>query len=351
MKKDYKLINILNPIGNFHTFSKYSNALEKIFKKKSLKNLLYSLNNPTKYNEDYIDEKLLKKEIERTSKIKKDNEKNLLEYNYEDYLQSMKERIKKNKKIEPWSIDAKRPRIPLIKKKLDFYKYNPNYNSIYKNVPSFSYVKSSKKTNKLKNILNTDSSKIIPKNKSNLFLKTATNETTNSSRNLGDKFFPLITSISCNTSKKMLINDNKQETNLCDKNNHSFRFSKYSPRKTIELKLNDKITYLKDFDYLIHMNKTIDFKKMPKRNEDNLINTYTLKNPSMCYYNPKYDCIDKKTKKISFNPESFKNTLKYKKNKKLKRILMSYEVNKEYLSIDNSKLVTAESISKLINLK
>ena len=150
----------------------------------------------------------------------------------------------------------------------------------------------------------------------------------------------------------MIINESQKtkESNSYDKNNHTFRFSKYSPRKTIETKLNDKVTYLKDFDYLMHMNKTIDFKKMPKRNEDFLINAYTLKNPSLCYYNPNYDCIEIKTKKISFNPESFKNSLKYKKNKKLKRILMSYDVNKEYLSIDNSKLVKAESISKLLNL-
>ena len=51
MRKDYKLINILNPINNFHTDSKYSESLEKIFKKKSLKNLLYNLNNPTVFNE------------------------------------------------------------------------------------------------------------------------------------------------------------------------------------------------------------------------------------------------------------------------------------------------------------
>ena len=38
------------------------------------------------------------------------------------------------------------------------------------------------------------------------------------------------------------------------------------------------------------------------------------------------------------------------KNKKLKRILVSYDVNREYATIDNTKLVKPESITKLLNL-
>ena len=344
MKKDYKLINILNPISNFNTFSRYSESLEKIFKKKSLKNLLYSLNNPTKFNESYIDEKLMKKEIERNTIDKNDDKKNLLEYNYEDYLNSQKEIIKRNKKKESWSINLKDPRLPPTKKRLDFYKYNPNYNSIYKNIPSFSFVKSSKKR------MVFDSEKKPEKNRCNLFLNTEVDKNS-SSKNINKKFLPLLTSINCKESKTINNGSKRNKSNeLYDKNNHTFRFSKYSSRKPIESKVNNRVTYLNNYDYLIHMNKTIDFKKMPKRNEDNLINTYTLKNPSMCYYNPRYDCIEIETKKISFNPGSFRNTSKFKKSKKLKRILMSYDVNKEYLTIDNSKLVKTESITKLLNL-
>ena len=349
MKKDYKLIDSLNPLLNFHTYSKYSDSLEKMFKKKSLRNLLYSLNNPSKFNEDYLDERLIKKEIERSSSDNNDNNKNLLEYNYEDYLQSQRERFNKNKKTEPWSINIKTPRMPLVQRKLDFYKYNPNYNSIYKNVPSISFYKSSKKKSIFEKI-KSESKKRYVKNNNNLFLKDKKHKNFSESRNdIKTKYCPLLTSVSYQSSNT-INNESHKNMSLYDKNNHTFRFSKYCPRKPVEYKVNNKVTYLNDFNYLKNQSKTIDFKTMPKRNDNYFVNTYTLENPSMCYYNPKYDCIEIKTKKISFNPEAFKKSIKYKKNKKLKRILMSYDINKEYLSIDNSKLVKTESITKLLNL-
>ena len=354
MKKDYKLIDSLNPLLNFHTFSKYSNSLDKMFKKKSLRNLLYSLNNPSKFNEDYIDERLNKKEIdidiERSNTDKNDNNKNLLEYNYEDYLQSQRERFNKNKKTEPWSINLKTPRIPLVQRKLDFYKYNPNYNSIYKNIPSISFVKASKKKSIFSEKIKSESKKNNEKNNNNLFLKNKKPKNYSESRNdTKNNYCPLLTSVSYQSSNT-INNESHKSISLYDKNNHTFRFSKYCPRKPLLYKVNNKVTYLNDLNYLKHLNKTIDFKTMPKRNDNYLVNTYTLENPSMCYYNPKYDCVEIKTKKISFNPEAFKKSIKYKKNKKLKRILMSYDTNKEYLTIDNSKLVKTESITKLLNL-
>lgn len=351
MKKDYKLISILNPINNFSTFSKYSDSLEKIFKKKSLKSLLYNLNNPTIFSES-DDEKLCKKEIERyTSEKEKDtDQKNLLDYNYDDYIKSQKAKFNKNKKIEPWSINKQIPRIPLIQRNLDFFKYNPNYNSIYKNVPTFAYVKSSKKKIKSYDKIDKKHSENHYIESNNEYAKTE-NNTKYKNKNIRNKVFPLLTNASSKSSQSIINEHRKNKSNnLYDKNNHTFRFSKYAPRKPLELKVNNKVTYLNDFDLLMHMNKTIDFKKMTKRNEKNLINTFTLKNPSMCYYNPNYDCVEKKTKKISFNPNSFRSTIKYKKNKKLKKILMSYDVNTQYNTIDNSKLVKAESITKLLNL-
>ena len=349
MKKDYKLIHALYPIRNFNTYSKYNESLEKVFKKRSLKTLLYSLNNPVKFNENYIDENLIKKEIDRNLTDNNSHDKNLLEYNYEDYLLALKEKRKKNKKTEPWSINIKTPRIPPTKRKLDFYKYNPNYNSIYKNIPSFSFVKSTKKK------INEDNKKKIIKNRSNnLFLKPKNKNESNSNSSKSknkNKILPLLTAVN-SESPKTIHNELRRNNsnNLYDKNNHTFRFSKYCPRKPIEAKVNNKITYLENYDYLLHMNKTIDFKKMPKRNVNNLIYTNTLDTPSLCYYNPRYDCVEIETKKISFNPESFRKTIKYKKNKKLKNIIMSYDVNKEYLTIDNSKLVKTEAITKLLNL-
>ena len=348
MKKDYNLIGILNPIGNFKTYSKYSDSLEKLFKKKCLRTLLYSLKNPVKLDDEEIAEKLSKKETERYHS-RDSNKKCLLDYNYDDYLKRQKELFRQSKKTEPWSINLNTPRMPQTQRNLDFYKYNPNYNSIYKNVPSFAFVPKSKRT------IDYDDSKFDHKTKKisrNLYSK---DNLINKSKSLGNKFFPLLTSISNksmkNETSKNKIKHKKKDNTLYDRNNHSFRFSKYCSRKPVEAKVNNKVTYLENYDYLIHMNKTIDFQKMAKRNDKNLlINTYTLKNPSMCYYNPKFNCIETKPKDISFNPDDFKKSQSYKKNKTLKRILVSYDVNREYGTIDNTKLVKPESIAKLLNL-
>lgn len=361
MKKDYKLINILNPIGNFHTFSKYSDSLEKVFKKNCLKTFLHSLKHPTKFDEAILNERLCKKEIERYHSNRDKNQKSLLDYNYDDYLKEQKQIKKRNKKIEPWSINLSTPRLPITQKNLDFYKYNPNYNSIYKNVPSFSFVRPSKNNLILNNDIKKDDrlekkgknkkdekSEQTDKNSSNLFLKT---NVLHSSQTERDKFFPLLTAIDVNQTKPSKIWNKKNKLNtLYDKNNHTFRFSKYAPRKPIESKVNNRVTYLEDYDLKVPMNKTIDFQKMAKRTDKNLINAYTLKNPSMCYYTPKYDCIETRVKKIYFNPEDFKKTIKFKKNKKLKELLMSSDTNKDFITIDNSKLPTPESISQLLKL-
>jgi hypothetical protein len=234
-------------------------------------------------------------------------------------------------------------------------------------VPSFTFVNSSKKKLKVIDRINKHNSEkhcsknndLFSRNKSdmetieNYFDNNIHHPHNNNKRSHRiknkSKYFPLLTSVSSKSSNT-INKSNNNLNNLYDKNNHTFRFSRYSSRKPVELKVNNKVTYLKDFDYLMHLNKTIDFRKMAKRNEKNLINAYTLKNPSMCYYNPKFDCIEIKTKKISFNPESFKDSIKFKKSQKLKKILMSYQVTTEYNTIDNSKLVKAESITKLLNL-
>ena len=348
MKKDYKLIGILNPIGNFNTYSKYSDSLEKVFHKKCLRTLLFSLKNPIKLDNEEIAEKLSKKETERYHS-RDSNKKCLLDYNYDDYLKRQKELFSQAKKTEPWSINLNTPRMPQTQRNLDFYKYNPNYNSIYKNIPSFVFVPKSKRT------IDYEDSKFNHKAKINTRNLCSKDNHINKSKSVGNKFFPLLTSISNKSIKteasKNNVNNKNKDNILYNRDNHSFRFSKYCSRKPVEAKVNNRVTYLENYDYVTHMNKTIDFQKMAKRNDKNLlINTYTLKNPSMCYYNPNYNCVEIKPKDISFNPDDFKKSQSYKKNKQLKKILVSYDVNKEYATIDNTKLVKPESIAKLLNL-
>ena len=81
--------------------------------------------------------------------------------------------------------------------------------------------------------------------------------------------------------------------------------------------------------------KAIDFKRMKPHSLNSLINTNILKNPSICYYNPKYDAFIKK-KYVIFNNN--KKDMKTKRKNLMKKIWSSYDVYKEYLSIDNKKL-------------
>ena len=102
--------------------------------------------------------------------------------------------------------------------------------------------------------------------------------------------------------------------------------------------VNKRLTYLEPHHYSSQdkNNKALDFNKMEYRNSNNWINCERLTNPSFYYYNPKYDSIEKKPLNILFNPKEY-----YKNNKKylIKKLWASYNVKKEYESIDNDKLL------------
>ena len=80
----------------------------------------------------------------------------------------------------------------------------------------------------------------------------------------------------------------------------------------------------------------IDFKKMKKRSSKHLIYKQILLNPSFGYYNPNYNSIERKPMNIFFN---ITNTInKNSKKFRLQKVMSSYNVVKEYLTIDNNKL-------------
>ena len=87
---------------------------------------------------------------------------------------------------------------------------------------------------------------------------------------------------------------------------------------------------------------------MISRNVRNSMYSYDSNSPSMLKYSPKYDYIEPEQKKICFDPNTFRQTKKYKKNKIMKKILTSYDVSKDYLSIDNSKLGDSDYYSNLV---
>ena len=298
------------------------------------------------------------------------NQKSLLDYNYKDYLKRKKKikMEKKKKGKEPWSINDRTPRIPMPKISYDLFKYNPNYDYLYKRVPSYTFDKSPIKRKifnkeikvkpeinlKTVNVKASRNNKNINANVNKNFFHTQVNIKMNK------KHLPLFNSISCNSNldinnknkiKKIDRNSTNEEIKLqktYDKSNHCFRFTDYSQRKPITLKkINDKVSYIEPYDYLKNKNILVNYKKMISRNDRNSIFTYDSNSPSMFKYSPKYDYIEPEQKKICFDPNSFRQTKEYKKNKIMKKILTSYDVSKDYLSIDNSKLGDSDYYSNL----
>ena len=378
MKRNKKIIKFLKSVRKFKSISKYGESLEKLFKKNCVKGLIKSLNKQKIFTpENILDSKLEKKEPEKiydNQDEENQNQKSLLDYNYKDYLKRKKEiknKIIKTKK-EPWSINDRTPRLPMPKISFDLFKYNPNYDYIYKRVPSYTFDKSPIK----RKIFNKEI-KIKPEiNLKTINIKASRNNK-NININLNKNFFhtqvnikinkkhlPLFNSIRCNSYldiksknknkiKKVDKNCQKEESILqktYDKSNHCFRFTDYSSRKPITLKkLNDKVSYIEPYDYLQTKNILVNYKKMISRNDRNSIYYYDSNNPSMFKYSPKYNYIEPEQKKICFDPNSFRQTKKYKKNKIMKKILTSYDVSKDYLSVDNSKLGDIEYYSNLVH--
>lgn len=376
MKRKKKIIKFLESIRKFKSISKYGESLEKLFKKNCVKGLINSLNKEKKFiPHDYFSSELEKKEPEKiygSQDEENQNQKSLLDYNYKDYLKRKKEiKIKKIKK-EPWSINDRTPRLPMPKISFDLFKYSPNYDFIYKRIPSYTFDKSPIK----RKIINKDI-KIKPQiNLKTLNIKTSRNNN-NINANINKNFFhtqvnikmnkrhlPLLNSISCNSNlvikyknkNKIKKIDNKcqieekklEKTN--EKDNHCFRFTDYTPRKPITLKkLNDKISYIEPYNYLQSKNILVNYKKMISRNDRNSIYSYDSNTPSMFKYSPKYEYIEPEQKKIFFDPNNFRQTNKYKKNKIMKKILTSYDVSKDYLSVDNSKLGDSDYYLTLVH--
>ena len=377
MKKNYKLIHFLKSVNNFDKISKYSETLEKLFKKRGIKSLINSLKKERVYTEvDVFDLKFNKTQTEsyKSSDYYK-NQKCLLEYNYEDYLERLKEiESKKKKKIEPWSINEKTPRLPKPKEAFDSYRYTPNYDIRFKKVPSFSFVRSAK-SGKLEDSKMELNNKISIKKKGSVMSLTSKNLSSFSNMKMKSKtdnnfekvFFKTETNIKVKKKKYPLLytfnyNSNliKSKNNLkkyksnssYNKNNHCFRFSFYSSRKPLIAKmLNDRLSYEEPHDYSKTAKSLVNYDKMISRNNNkNPLYSYDSKTPLVFDYSPKYNYIEPDPKKICFEPKSFKKTRKFQKGKIMRRVMTSYNLTEDYLSVDNSKLGKSENYSKFVNI-
>ena len=365
---DNKIVEMFDSIPKFDYFSKYSFSLQKVFQNSSLKNFIKELKSPKKINvlqnqneqvkfyddnniidlDNNLDSNMIKKEnIDFFNK--KYDEKNMKKNHSFKQFKSNKIISLKKKSFLPFNPDP--------------CKYNPNYNAIYKNVPSVKIMKPIKYISPLKkkessNISIEKKNKVkIPKIKQSLNLNIINNyknkslenkniyNIQNSSTNLttNNNYESNIINKINNTEGK--LNKSKSQNKyflkknylpLISKNNHALKFSHYTSRKYIIPTKLDKLTYLEPINYFENINKVIDFNKMNSRTENILKNPSFLENPSICYYEPKYNFIDQKSPIISFC--SPKKQLKKSKKFLLKKLWGSYNFSSDYQLIDNNKL-------------
>lgn len=106
------------------------------------------------------------------------------------------------------------------------------------------------------------------------------------------------------------------------------RFSFYSDRKNvIKSEPLPIISYINPKNPLKDNKKlgNVNFKKMIDREEFSKISY----NPSICYYEPKYDYLDKSQKIVKFDNKNI-DDIKIKKKNILKKILCSYHVSTHF---------------------
>ena len=342
-----EMMKIIESIPHNETYSKYNSTLEKIFKSQSLRHYInvyknrrtmsFDKNEANDFNTNVFGDELLYK------KLKEDEENNIFD-------DTNGENEKGEPKLEETKEDFWKKIVEMKKNKIEYnldpFKYHPNYNSIYKNIPSVKITEPTKTKLKEKS-KDKNNYKKMEKKKMNKLLITEINHTFNEekkqSKDRNNKSFVNINLTDTNIKKEIKLPKlsgnpkNKNMTLITNRNNHAIRFSKYLPRKFIIPDHNKNISYINPFNYIKPKNKTksIDFNKMLNRNDKTLIYTSSLKTPSFCQYNPKYDWVDKDKCSIYFNPLQ-KNEKKHKKYL-IKKICTSYNVNTEYEILNDLK--------------
>ena len=360
--KEKKIVRMLESLPKFETYSQYNSTLEKLFKSKSLKNFIQNLKNQKTINEISLLDKISKVNTDEPIDIYADDDLDLKKIqNDEDYdiFEEVSEERDHphNKKNEKAKMDSWRNNAVDLKRKklhpsLDPFKYNPNYNSIYKNVPCFKIIDPKNRIMSLKNI--SKSKKIINDKekpfiteahlilRNNKISQTPTKKSNilNTIGNIGnmDRFNSINNKKGIRLPKLTKKNNIMDSIKLDDNDNHALRFSKYIPRKYLIPENNKIISYLNPINHIKSKkeNKAIDFDKMLHRNGKNMINVSCLKNPSFGHYNPKYTVIDKNENVRLFNPEE----KEHENNKKylMRKLWASYNVNTEYTLVDNNKI-------------
>jgi hypothetical protein len=256
---------------------------------------------------------------------------------------------------------------------LDPFKYNPNYNAIYKKVPYVRIVKPSeieqKESNnsssrkKSRNISEKNSANISTNKGKNIEEKEKEKEKENESyNNLSDNKKSKNTSIINNRYnteqiKLPLVNINRMN----DRNeNHALRFSKYGNQRVYKAdNKNEFDDYLSQRYYKSNNNSqekknmrkiiSVNFDKMSSRKDSDFVNYQSLDVPSFNRYTPNYDFVKNSAAKISFSYHNLGNNEMKKKKFLLRKLLSSYNVDTDFHIVNTDiikQTISTNSIDK-----
>lgn len=360
MKKANMILS-LESIPKATIYSKYGESLDRLFKSRSLKNLIYELKNPKKLINPL--EKSHEEEHKKKPKYTEEEYKNIFASVESNIISSRNEELKKNLQKKPNDFDKSKSNQKKLSNNiglLDPFKYNPNYDSISKNIPSVKMILTEKEIKELKKKKERQKSS-KPHNAKLSKIKSKIMMPKIDARN-GDSFITLLTENDKDKNKPRIINTDKKEKeqllppimrvpeqkkrifsleneyyNNNSRNNHALRFSKYLSRKDDFINKDNvnRISYLEPYNYINNKNHLVDFKKMAYRREKDFINSSSLGVPSFNDYSPKYSLVEKKAAEYVFAPHLNKqNSKKYL----IKKLWSSYEVGSEYKLVNNQKL-------------
>ena len=332
---DSKTLNTLDSMAKYKTYSKYNTVLEKKFKGYSLKSLIHTCKNPRQFVKVKFLEEFVKKHPYENEQY---NENMILNSKTKNFFNSLDKKIPKKNVIDSWA--RKSSFNKLYEPAPDPFRYNPNYNSIFKNVPSCRI--SPPRVQLFKNIKkNKKKYNLIPKKKKKhkIINKTFDELTMEKSRS-SERSRNIKNNDKISKTLPALKKHNYFLKNFNDKNNHAYRFSDYPPRKFKMLETSNIISYIEPHDYRnFDHKKVMDFSKMKDRAKKSiLINYASLGVPSSIYYNPKYEYTDHRPTQILFTHQNIIEANKKSNKYLIHKLWTSFNVGLRYQLIDNDKL-------------
>ena len=358
------MITFFDSIPRINSYSHYGASLEKMFKMSSLKYFIKTLKFKEEFHKKYLKEDTVNKKKKEYDIYEMEGIQLNRENNKEDIFSlpdtNSINNNNNNKIINNYEINKsyfyRKKNNSSLSESPDALKYNPNYKSISKNIPSVRIVKplydknkrALKKTNLLNLQLKKDINKIVLKEtNSNKYLNTLNNDSHQNFKNSSiinryNTIEPTIREKRFITEIPIKNNKNFFKNKSCKKYPYKLPhiwnsdFPHYMLEKSANKNRIRKFNVNSNSISFYNRNRAVDFRKMLKRSSKNFINVSSLKVPNSGYYEPNYNAVEERQYDILFDKPIIDEN--QKKQLLLKKIMTSYYIEPNYQLIDNSKL-------------